>query len=1243
MTFIQKLMIRGVRSFSPRESNTLEFYSPLTLIVGPNGTGKTTIIESLKYATTGSLPPNSKGGAFIYDPKVAQETEVKAQVKILFVNASNKSMICTRSLQLTQKRDRTEQKTLESVLWREGENGENVSVSSRCADIDAEMPHHLGVSTSVLESIIFCHQEESTWPLGEPVVVKKRLDEIFASSRYSKALDSLKTSKKECGADIRLKTNELGFLAKMREKKESLEARIRSHEAMIEKNERRLEAYEDELGRCNGVLGEIDSEVAEMGDVERRVCMLGGEYDRLRELVDGLQGDRLSLDEAGSVLEDMSLAGVEKEYEEEKERVLETEKRFLVLNEERSVYLRHKAELDGVFSELSTKSARLNDAKERRREFAGFLEAGLKVSGGFRETALGVFAKVEKDIEERREEIQRMQTRLQKLREESSGKMTVLGEKMDLISRYEGLESNPDVDVSVSHEEEMERLNGEMEAGHELVALEERLEEYQKRLNVAFAVAEKNFAMDQLRSRKREIEGVLDGRDVSKLRPALEEQQESLRRKRTRIWEIERSIGVRETLQRQRDLEMERTRGRLLERIAALECMRGENGVVWEETDVSLRRDAWEWHRRDVEDVVERNREFFLSLRVLESLDFEMVYSKNEAAEEAERISEVLGQSPDSAGVYRGLLRRGGERHGCPVCERSFSGCEEERFRRNLESMIEDTPARKSLLERRGRILRTLGAAEEANKQIEKRNRLREEIVGLVLECREKECPDGCGEEELENLELDVLDDVENIKREERCIELVDEMLLINEKLRGEEAGESVQELRSMVDGVKKVYEEKRSEKRLMQERMDVLKRKQDAVEAEKETRRMIRLREGAREAVRAIEENGLGAEIEKTEEEIRRKIAKLEKVQELVSRKRVGLEMNIEGLDCKEREIVALERAIEELNSRTGSLLKMGCSEGAKSEELFDSAKNDVLRSKGRVLELGHMVHSMHETRKMAEESMRIWRSEGRMEEIRREIDGFDVERLRQLKEKKGLLEEKRTMLISQKSLLLGECKQIALGIKASRSEIEKDHRNSAEEYGRCLVETKVLEMSCLDLEKCIQVLDRAIMDFHSSKLEEVNITLKDLWTGTYRGNDIDWIEIKAESLGHKTYSYRVVMVKNGVELDMRGRSSAGQRMIASILIRLALADSFAANCNILALDEPTTNLDRDNVESLAFTLSRIISRHRKDRNFQLIVITHDEDFVQLLSRDGPEYFYRLARDENGDSRIVRHSVYAN
>ena len=44
---------------------------------------------------------------------------------------------------------------------------------------------------------------------------------------------------------------------------------------------------------------------------------------------------------------------------------------------------------------------------------------------------------------------------------------------------------------------------------------------------------------------------------------------------------------------------------------------------------------------------------------------------------------------------------------------------------------------------------------------------------------------------------------------------------------------------------------------------------------------------------------------------------------------------------------------------------------------------------------------------------------------------------------------------------------------------------------------------------------------------------------------------------------------------IDMKGRCSAGQRVLASIVIRLALAQTFCIKCGILALDEPTTNLD--------------------------------------------------------------------
>jgi DNA repair protein RAD50 len=66
-----------------------------------------------------------------------------------------------------------------------------------------------------------------------------------------------------------------------------------------------------------------------------------------------------------------------------------------------------------------------------------------------------------------------------------------------------------------------------------------------------------------------------------------------------------------------------------------------------------------------------------------------------------------------------------------------------------------------------------------------------------------------------------------------------------------------------------------------------------------------------------------------------------------------------------------------------------------------------------------------------------------------------------------------------------------------------------------------------------------------------------------------------------------QVVMIQNGSELNMRGRCSAGQKVLASIIIRLALAETFCVNCGVFTLDEPTTNLDRENIESLAQSIN--------------------------------------------------------
>jgi DNA repair protein RAD50 len=99
---------------------------------------------------------------------------------------------------------------------------------------------------------------------------------------------------------------------------------------------------------------------------------------------------------------------------------------------------------------------------------------------------------------------------------------------------------------------------------------------------------------------------------------------------------------------------------------------------------------------------------------------------------------------------------------------------------------------------------------------------------------------------------------------------------------------------------------------------------------------------------------------------------------------------------------------------------------------------------------------------------------------------------------------------------------------------------------------------------------------------------------------------------------------------------------VLASLVVRLALAEAFCHNCGILALDEPTSNLDHSNISGFTEALAKIVEERGRRSGFQLIVISHDDDFIQNLARltNVPSY-YRVQKDSiTQTSRITVHDV---
>lgn len=76
MASLEKIKICGIRSFGPNEEDvqTIKFQKPLTLILGENGCGKSTVIECLRYLTAQKEPAGK--GTFVHDPSLTGRTSV---------------------------------------------------------------------------------------------------------------------------------------------------------------------------------------------------------------------------------------------------------------------------------------------------------------------------------------------------------------------------------------------------------------------------------------------------------------------------------------------------------------------------------------------------------------------------------------------------------------------------------------------------------------------------------------------------------------------------------------------------------------------------------------------------------------------------------------------------------------------------------------------------------------------------------------------------------------------------------------------------------------------------------------------------------------------------------------------------------------------------------------------------------------------------------------------------------------
>lgn len=317
--------------------------------------------------------------------------------------------------------------------------------------------------------------------------------------------------------------------------------------------------------------------------------------------------------------------------------------------------------------------------------------------------------------------------------------------------------------------------------------------------------------------------------------------------------------------------------------------------------------------------------------------------------------------------------------------------------------------------------------------------------------------------------------------------------------------------------------------------------------------------------------------------DDLKRKCQELQKVVDDVKNQEIELERynkiikTYEGMQLETKLFEVKEKIVE-----SEKRIKQIEADIKKSSEKIELLNKEVTNQETyqRNLQDNMELHKIEIEKRTAEESLA---------KLLKEMGDLNPEKLQ--KDYKHF-HEKRDTITEERQTIRGSLKESEDRIVASANELnESRYKKAKENYMKICNKEAITKAIINDLHKYRAVLERSLLKYHGDKMTEINQTIRELWNNIYKGNDIDYIMIKTDeeeastavSDKKRTYNYRVVQAKNGgAEIDMRGRCSAGQKVLASLIIRMALADTFSANCGILALDEPTTNLDQTNINAL-------------------------------------------------------------
>ncbi|KAM7222177.1 DNA repair protein RAD50 [Rhypophila decipiens] len=1308
MSRIEKLSIMGVRSFGPRSQETIAFNTPLTLIVGYNGSGKTTIIECLKYATTGELPPNSKGGAFIHDPNLVGEKDVQAQVKVSFRSTVGESFVVTRNVQLLVKKTTRSQKTLEgSLLLRN--NGERHVISTRVMELDKLVPEKLGVSPAVLDAVIFCHQDESLWPMSEPAALKKRFDEIFEAMKYTKVIDNLKLLRKRKGEELRELKLQEGQDKANKERADKVDK-------LLLQLTREIQESRD---KCNELLQQMDEESVRIKEKHEQANSFLKIVNDLQTKTEKLEYKKDAIDELRSRITELSesdqaLRDILDQYERSEERaVAERDQKTSQIRDLQKELKRsrdkhtakaaeqgkHQSDKDKYERQLLTRSRMIQDAANSH-EIRGY-------DGALDDRQIQAFYdRIQKILNDKKRELDRLQ------RENTAA----LDDKTAIITERESQKASRIRDRALARQR-MGSLGTEItKTQAELTSLdidegtEAMFRTDLKELEDAIEMAKSDEQEANLDHRITELQREID---------TLELQAARLNRELvdcTRLASERAQLDLRkkQLTDRKRDLDILRKAWdqKLSNIVGAgwqpetLEAdfqtaMKQQNKVV---SELRKKKDTTQQDLKQLEFKLSsaRDRKAKLSLekdsceRVVVDAIMKAKHTKKtpsvdefkSALEEGETslntVETDLALFDHLNTYYTGARDKLVKQNKCTLCERDFNGQPDlkSKFMARINTLL-TKETKKELIKDQAYFSGTLKALKAANSKYDAYQRLAGEIPGLTADITSlglqkdelvrrledqdllfKEAEDK--QQDMDSLSKnvmkiaqthkDIIDSERQIERSQQSAslqvrsaeEINDEQTTCAERTRVAQGklGKLSAERQRMRDEVSRLELEKMDLKHKIHNAVQQLERKkrlQETIRKHKDEQAQLR------DAIQAADND-----LERLEPEIASARAALDEARQQCRAKEQSVAEERDGIATTVSELKMINGEIQDYLDRGGpSNLASNQRAIATLETTITNLENDIRELTVQINKMTKEIDNSDAKKRNISDNLTYRKNLREREALEREIEELESRNAQEdydrLIQEARYLESRRGKLGADRERLMGSMSTKDEQFARLNEEYEIDLKGAKAKFKESHIKVETTKAAIEDLGRGTAALDHAIMQYHSLKMEEINRTIGELWQSTYQGTDIDTIQIRsdiesgttASGAGKRTYNYRVSMVKGDTEMDMRGRCSAGQKVLASIIIRLALAESFGVNCGLIALDEPTTNLDSDNIRSLAESLHAIIKARQSQSNLQLIVITHDEEFLKHMQcSDFCDDFFRVKRDSRQNSIIVKESI---